>query len=139
MLIIVGVPSIVGHHYFHRASLAQAAGSYQQAIANYRKAMSWDGFYTTGIEVYNLIGQLERQAGLAEGSAERAISRAEDLRAEHQYEPAISELQRAAELNLALARPARHEALRMRADWGSGPLSSWRNRRRCRKLAAGSR
>ena len=118
VLTIVGVPSIVGHHYFHRASLARATGSYEQAIANYRKAMSWDGFYATGIEVYNLIGQLERQAGLAEGSAERAISRAEDLRAEHQYEPAISELQRAAELNLALARPARHEALRMRADWG---------------------
>lgn len=118
VLTIVGVPSIVGHHYFHRASLAQAAGSYEKAIVNYRKAMSWDGFYTTGIEVYNLIGQLERQAGLAEGSAERAINRAEDLRAEHQFEQAISELQRAAEINPALAKAARHEVLRIRADWG---------------------
>jgi len=56
--------------------------------------MRWDGFYTTGIEVYNLTGQLERQAGLAESLAERAISRAEGLRAERQYEPAILELRR---------------------------------------------
>jgi hypothetical protein len=118
VLTIVGVPSIIGQQYFHRASVARAAGNNQQAIANYRKAMSWDGFYTTGIEVYNLIGQLEMQAGLAEGSAERAITRAEDLRAEHQYEPAISELQRAAEIKPALAKAARHEALRIRADWG---------------------
>jgi hypothetical protein len=118
VLTILGVPSIIGQQYFNRASLARAAGNNEQAIANYRKAMSWDGFYTTGIEVYNLIGQLERQAGLAEGSAERAISRAEDLRAGQQYEPAISELQHAAEINPALAKAARHEALRIRADWG---------------------
>ena len=118
VLTILGVPSIIGQHYFNRASLARAAGNNEQAIANYRKAMSWDGFYTTGIEVYNLIGQLERQAGLAEGSAERAISRAEDLREGQQYEPAISELQHAAEINPALAKAARHEALRIRADWG---------------------
>ena len=82
VLTILGVPSIIGQYYFHRGSLARAAGNNEQAIANYRKAMSWDGFYTTGIEVYNLIGQLQRQAGLAESSAERAITRAEDLRAE---------------------------------------------------------
>jgi len=118
VLTILGVPSIIGQHYFNRASLARAAGNNEQAIANYRKAMSWDGFYTTGIEVYNLIGQLERQAGLEEGSAEHAISRAEDLREGQQYEPAISELQHAAEINPALAKAARHEALRIRADWG---------------------
>ena len=118
VLTILGAPSIIGQHYFNRASLARAAGNNEQAIANYHKAMKWDGFYTTGIEVYNLIGQLEKQAGLAEGSAERAISRAEDLRAEHQYEPAILELHRAAETNPALAKAARHEALRIRADWG---------------------
>ena len=118
VLTILGVPSFIGQHYFHRGSLARAAGNNEQAIANYRKAMRWDGFYTTGIEVYNLIGQLERQAGLAEGSAERAISRAEDLRAEQQYEPAILELRRAAEKNPALAKAARHEALRIQADWG---------------------
>jgi Flp pilus assembly protein TadD len=80
--------------------------------------MRWDFFYTTGIEVYNLIGQLEKQGGVAEGSAERAISRAEDLRAEQQYEPAILELRRAAEKNPALTKAARHEALRIQADWG---------------------
>jgi hypothetical protein len=118
VLAIVGMPSVVGHHYFNRASSARAAGNNEQAIANYRKAMKWDGFYTTGIEVYNVIGQLERGAGLAEGSAERAINRAEDLRAKNQYENAISELQHAAEINPTVAKAARHEALRIRADWG---------------------
>jgi tetratricopeptide (TPR) repeat protein len=80
--------------------------------------MKWGNWYTNGIEVYNLIGQLERQAGLAEGSAERAISRAVDLRAKMQYEQAIFELQRAAEINPALAKTVRHEAERIRADWG---------------------
>jgi hypothetical protein len=118
VLTILAVPSVVGHRYYHRGSLARAAGNNEQALADYRKAMSWDGFYTGGIEVYNLIGQLERQSGLAEGSAERSISRALDLRAENQYEPAIAELQRAAEKRPALAKAARHEASRIRADWG---------------------
>lgn len=118
VLAAVGMSSIIGQHYYHRGSLARAAGHNEQAIANYRKAMRWDVFYTTGIEVYNLIGQLESQAGVAEGSAERAISRAEDLWAKDQYEPAIQELQRAAETNPSLAKAARHEALRIRADWG---------------------
>jgi tetratricopeptide (TPR) repeat protein len=117
-LTILAVPSVVGHHYFHRGSLARAAGNNEQAITNYRKAMRWDRYYANGIEVYNLIGQLERQAGLAEGSAERAISRAVDLRAKKQYEPAILELQRAAEKSPALAKTLRHEALRLRADLG---------------------
>jgi Tfp pilus assembly protein PilF len=117
-LTILAVPSGIGQYYFHRSSVARAAGNNEQAIANYRKAMRWDRYYTSGIEVYNLIGQLERQAGLDEGSAERAISRAVDLRAKRQYEPAILELQRAAEISPALAKTVRHEALRMRADLG---------------------
>ena len=64
--------------------------------------MRWDSAYTSGIEVYNLIGQLESQTGLAEGSVERAISHAEELRAHGQYEPAIVELQRAAETTPAV-------------------------------------
>jgi hypothetical protein len=118
VLTILAVPSLIGQYYFNRGSLARAAGNNEQAIANYRKAMRWDRWYRSGIEVYNLIGQLQRQAGLAEGSAERAISRAVDLRAESQYEPAILELQRAAETSPALAKTVPHEAARMGADWG---------------------
>ena len=117
-LSILAAPSVIGQHYFDGGSLARAAGNYEQAIANYRKAMSWDRWYRSGIEVPNLIGQLERQAGLAETSAERAINRAIDLRAAGQYEPAIMELQRAAETRPAFAKTIRHEADRMRADWG---------------------
>ncbi len=90
--------------------------------------MSWDCFYTTGIEVYNLIGQLQRQAGLAESSPESAITRAEDLRAKYQYEPAILELQRVAETNPSMAKTTRHEALRIRADWGLACYQRWRKR-----------
>lgn len=115
---ILAVPSIIGQHYFHRGSLARAGGKSGEAIANYRKAMRWDRNYTNGIEIYTLIGQLERQAGLAKGSAERAISRAADLRAERQYEPAILELQRAAESSPGLAKTVLHEAARLRADQG---------------------
>ena len=118
VLTILAAPAAIGHHYFHRGALARAAGNNEQASANYRKAMRWDRYYTNGIEVYNLIGQLQRQAGLAEGSAERAISRAEDLRTEKHYEPAILELQRVAETNPALAKAVRHEAARIRAEWG---------------------
>jgi hypothetical protein len=118
VLTVLGVPSFIGQHYFHRGAVVLAAGNNDEAVANYRKAMRWDGFYTTGIEVYNLIGQSQRQAGLAESSLERAISRAEDLRSENQYEGAILELQRVAEINPAMAKAARHEALRIRADWG---------------------
>lgn len=118
VLTILAIPSLIGQHYFHRGSRARAAGSNEQAIANYRKAMRWDPYYTTGIEIYNLIGQLERQAGLAEGSAERAVSRAVDLHAKRQYEQAILELQRAAQTSPALGGAVRHEAARIRADWG---------------------
>src|SRR5262249_50170745 len=47
VLAAVGMSSIIGQHYYHRGSLARAAGNNEQAIANYRKAMSWDVFYTT--------------------------------------------------------------------------------------------
>jgi tetratricopeptide (TPR) repeat protein len=117
-LTMLAAPSLVGQHYFDRGSLARAAGNKEQAIAEYRKAMRWDHFYTEGVEVYNLVGQLERQTGLDPSSAECAISRAEDLRAARQYAPAILELQRAGEKNPALAKAVRHEALRIRADWG---------------------
>lgn len=117
-LTILAAPSVIGQHYYNRGNLARAARNQEEAIADYRKAMRWDHFYTDGIEVYNLIGQLERQTGLDPGSAECAISRAEDLRAARQYERAILELQRAGEKTPALAKAVRHEALRIRADWG---------------------
>ena len=114
---ILSVRSVIGQYYYHRGSLARAAGNNERAIASYRRAMRWDGFYTGGIEVYGLIGQLEKQAGRDEGSAERSINHALELRAEKQYEPAIFELQRAAEQKPVLAKAARHEASRIRAEW----------------------
>ena len=74
------IPSIIGQYYFHRGSTSRRRQE-QQAIANYRKAMSWDCFYTTGIEVYNLIGQLQRQAGSP--ARPRALLLCRSLRAEY--------------------------------------------------------
>lgn len=60
-LTILILPSIIGQHYFNRGALTRAAGHNEQAIANYRKAMRWDHFFSDGIEVFDLIGQLEKK------------------------------------------------------------------------------
>jgi len=117
-LAILSLPPLVGQHYFDKASVARAAGFDEDAIAAYRKAMRWDSWHAEGIEVYNLIGQMEKQAGIAEGSPERAINRAVDFQAISQYEPAIFELERAAEAGGTVALAARHEAARTRVDLG---------------------
>ena len=115
-LVVLGTPSFIGQYYYHRGSLARTAGNPRQAIANYRKAMSWDGFYMAGTELYNQIGHLEAEARLAEGSAERSVARGLDLCDQRQYEPAISELEHAAAINPSLAKAVRHEASRIRAE-----------------------
>jgi tetratricopeptide (TPR) repeat protein len=116
VLSVLGMPSFIGQYHYHRAALARNAGRNEEAIANYRKAMSWDRFYTGGVEVYTLIGEVESEAGLAQGSAERSVCHAMDLRAQDEFENAISELEQAARKNPALATPARHEASRIRAE-----------------------
>ncbi len=45
----------------------------EQEIADYRKAMKWDRWYTSGIEVYGLIGRLEGQVGLAKDSGRTSL------------------------------------------------------------------
>jgi hypothetical protein len=116
---ILALPPAIGQLYMNRGARARAAGDNKQAMISYRRALKWDRWYRSGIEVYRLIGQLEEKADLAEGSAERAITRAVELRAENQYEPAIMELQHAAEKSpAALAKTVRHEEARMQADWG---------------------
>ena len=118
-LAILGLRSFMGYHYYDRGSVARAAGKCEQAIGSYRKAMRWDNFYTTGIEVFDLVGEMESQGGLAPGSPERAIHRAEDLHAKRQFERAIAELKRAETQGTpALAKAAHHEALRIQAEWG---------------------
>ena len=117
-LAILSLPPLIGQHYFDQGSVARAAGLDEDAIAAYRKAMKWDSWHAEGIEVYNLIGQMERQAGIAEGSPERAINRAVDFQAVSQYEPAIFELEHAAEAGGAIGLAARHEAALTRVDLG---------------------
>ena len=117
-LLILAIPPVIGQHYFNKASVAKAGGFNEDAIANYRRAMKWDSWHAEGIEVYNLIGQLEKQAGIAEGSPERAINRAIDFQAASEYEPAIFELERAAEAGGALALAARREAAQTRINLG---------------------
>src|SRR5689334_804551 len=39
VLTALAIPSVIGQHYFNRASVARTAGNNEQAIINYRKAM----------------------------------------------------------------------------------------------------
>jgi len=117
-LLITSVPSLIGQHYFAGASIAKAQGENERAITYYRRAMQWDRWHAQNIDTYATIGELEKQAGVADGSPERHISRAVEFRTADDYEHAIFEFDQAAEAGGALAEVARRESVRTRADLG---------------------
>lgn len=120
----LGLSSVVAQYYLRRAALARAAGRSEQIIACYRQVLRRDRWYRSGIEICNLLGGLQRQANIADGSAERAINRAVDLRAEKRYESAVLELQRAGETKPALAHTVGHEVARIYFDRGLADYQS---------------
>ena len=133
-LLIVATPSAIGQYYFTAASTAKAHGNNQSAIVDYRKAMQWDQWYAQDIDTYSIIGELQKQAGMAEDSPERHIRRAIELRQASQYELAIFEFNKAADGTGTLAQAARRESARTRADLGlalyragsiGGAVTSW--------------
>jgi tetratricopeptide (TPR) repeat protein len=109
---------MIGQHYFVRARVAQAHGNNELAIADYRRAMWWDRWFAEDINTYAIIGDLQRQSNLAEGSPERHINRAFNLKQNDQYEPAIFELTQAANVGGSLAATVRREVARMKLDFG---------------------
>lgn len=126
---------LLAQHYFQQARVAQALGHNQEAIADYRRAIWWDRWYEEDVETYAIIGDLQRQSHLAEGSPERHIKRACVLRAAEQYEAALFEFGQAAGAGGPPAVVARREAARTRLDFGlalyragavGGAVSSWR-------------
>jgi tetratricopeptide (TPR) repeat protein len=117
-LLILATPSAIGQYYLTAASTAKAHGNNQSAIVDYRKAMQWDEWYAQDIDTYSTIGELQKQAGVAEDSPERHIRRAIELKQASQYELAIFEFNKAADGTGALAQAAKRESARTRADLG---------------------
>jgi len=118
-VIILLTPPLIGQHYFTSACTAQAQGNNEKAITHYRKAMWWDGWRAQDINIYAIIGDLERLSGSGEDSPERHISRAREFKEAREYESAVFELGRAAAWGGAVAEAARGESARTRVDFGS--------------------
>lgn len=117
-LAILLLPPAIGQHYFSNGLVAKTEGRNQQAIADFRRAMRWDGWHAQDIDLYATIGQLQKQAGISFDSPERHVSRAVTLRLSSDYEPAIFEFSRAAESEGILAAVAQREAATTRVTYG---------------------
>lgn len=109
-LLIILVPPAIGQHYYADGILAKAKGRNQEAIANFRKAMRWDPWHAQNVDLYAIIGQLQKEAGLSFDSPERHIKRAVDLRNADEYEQAIFEFGQAGEGEGAVGLTAKREA-----------------------------
>ena len=117
-LLIILIPPAIGQHYFTDGVLAATNGRNQEAITNFRRAMRWDDWHAEDIDLYAAIGQLQKQAGISSGSAERHIRRAVELRAANEYEPAIFEFSLAIKGSDALSLTAAREAAVTRMTLG---------------------
>jgi tetratricopeptide (TPR) repeat protein len=116
--IILLARPLVAQHYFSTAATAQAQGHNEKAIVSYRAAMRWDRWHKQNIDVYAIIGDLERQSGVAGDSPERHVSKAQEFREQNQYDQAIFELSQAAEAGGPLTAAARRESARARMYLG---------------------
>lgn len=117
-LAIVLAPAMLGQHYFTNGALAKAHGENRAAIASFRKAMRWDAWHAQDIDLYATIGELQRAAGMPEGTPEQHINKAIELEKQSQYEQAIFELEVAAKTGGALGETARREAARAHVSFG---------------------
>ncbi len=118
IVIILLTPSLIGQHYFTSACTAQAKGAGEKAITYYRRAMWFDRWHAQDINIYAVIGDLERLAGLSKDSPEKHISKAREFKEAREYELAVFELARAADWGGAVATVARRESARTRVDFG---------------------
>ncbi|HMJ04733.1 MAG TPA: hypothetical protein VK474_00625, partial [Chthoniobacterales bacterium] len=117
-LAIVLAPAMIGQHYFTNGAIAKAHGQNRAAIAAFRRAMRWDSWHSQDIDLYATIGELERAAGMPEGSPEQHINRAMTFEKESQWEQAIFELEVAGKSGGALGATARQEAARAHVFFG---------------------
>jgi tetratricopeptide (TPR) repeat protein len=133
-LAIVSTPPIIGQHYFNSGSIGKARGHNQEAITEYRKAMTWDAWHAQDIGLYATIGDLQKKSGIESNSPERHISRALELKKANEYESAIFEFSRAAEAGGTLAATVRRESAKTRIAFGlalyqaggiGGAVTSW--------------
>lgn len=110
------VRPLIGEWFFYHAIAAQAQGHNAKAIADYRRALRYDPWYSEGIGVYVAIGDL--QGNDAGDSPERQVYKGEQLRKAGQYETAIFELERAAVAPGRLGKVARRAVAQTRYEYG---------------------
>jgi Tetratricopeptide repeat len=112
------VRPLIGQNRFIQARIAQAQGENERAIARYRKAILWEKWFAEDINIYATIGDLQRQANLAQGSPERRVKRAIDFEQAGNFELALFELDQATSTDGKLGLTARRESARVQADYG---------------------
>lgn len=118
MVVLLLTPSIMGQHYFASACRMQARGAREKAITYYRRAMWFDRWRAQDINTYAAIGDLERLAGSSKDSPEKHISKAREFKEQNEYDLAVLELARAAQVSSIVASVARRESARTRVDFG---------------------
>jgi tetratricopeptide (TPR) repeat protein len=117
-LAIVLAPAMVGQHLFTKGALAKAEGRNLDAIEDFRRSMRWDSWHARDIDLYGMIGELQRASGIAEDSPERHINRALELEQASNYQQAVFELEGAAKAGGELGDTARRAAARAQFSLG---------------------
>lgn len=110
------VRPLIGEWYFYQAIAAQAKAQNAEAIANYRRALRYDPWYSEAIAVYVTIGAL--QGNDSGDSPERHIYNGEQFREAGQYESAIFEFERAALTPDRVGKVARRAVAQTRYEYG---------------------
>ena len=110
------VRPLIGEWYFYHAIAAQAKAQNADAIADYRRALRYDPWYSEEMAVYVTIGDL--QGNDSGDSPERHVYKAEQLRKAGQYETAIFELERAAIAPSRVGKVARRAVAQTRYEYG---------------------
>ena len=110
------VRPLIGEWYFYHAIAAQAKAQNAEAIADYRRALRYDPWYSEEIGVYATIGDL--QGNDSGDSPERQIFKGEQLRKAGQYETAIFEFERAALTPGRVGKVARRAVAQTRYEYG---------------------
>jgi hypothetical protein len=118
VVIIALVPALIGQHYFARACVAQAQGAGEKAITCYRRAMWFDRWRAQDINIYAVIGDIERLSDPSKDSPEKHISKAREFKEASEYDLAIFELTRAAACGGPAGLVARRESARTRVAFG---------------------
>ncbi|MBA3273241.1 MAG: tetratricopeptide repeat protein [Chthoniobacterales bacterium] len=109
------VRPLIGEWFYYHAIAAQAQGNNTKALADYRRAMRADRWYSEELAVYAMIGDLAGDFG---DSPERSIYKGDQLREAGQYEAAAFAFERATLAPGRLGRVARRAVAQTLFEYG---------------------